>query len=448
VNFFELKKRLPSNDVSPYQILQSEKPEHTTAPDSLALDSPEYQAWQRRFLHQRLNFGLKLAIPAYFTFIGLRLLSNNLGPIQRVSSWPMMAACAVLGMALCLGLQQTRMGRRYPGVLFLGASWSVTLVEQVWGTLNGFALPGLFSWTLTFLAQATLSPVRWPLHLTAQMGVLGYYFIVNSFLGLSPPDQPLWNPVQVLYLAWFCGICTLSVGLYERLQRAEFHTRLALEAEREKSESLLLNILPEAVARQLMQEQRTIAESFTEATVLFADLVGFTQISSGIPPHELVQLLNQVFSTFDHLAEKHQLEKIKTIGDAYMVVGGLPVQRPDHVEAIAEMALEMQAAIAQVRTSQGEPLKLRIGINTGPVIAGVIGIKKFIYDLWGDTVNIASRMESNGLAGYTQVTEAVYERLKHQYTFEKRGAIQIKGKGEMTTYLLQHRLPPVSGMDG
>jgi adenylate cyclase len=411
--------------------------------DASRLDSPAYRAWKRRFLNQRLNFGLKLAIPAYFTFILLRIVNTSLGPVQQRPGWLLMALCTELGLLICLALQQTPTGRRYPGVLFLGTSWSVTLTEQVWATLDGFALPGLFAWTLTFLVQATLIPMQWPLHLIAQLGVLGYYFGVNAALGLQPPDQPLWYPAQVLYLAWFCGICNLSVFLYERLQRTEFHTRLALEAEREKSESLLLNILPEAVARRLMQEQRTIAESFTEVTVLFADIVGFTQLSSGIPPHELVALLNHVFSTFDQLAEQYQLEKIKTIGDAYMVVGGLPVHRHDHTEAIAAMALDMQAAIAKVRTSQGTTLQLRIGINTGPVIAGVIGIKKFIYDLWGDTVNVASRMESNGLAGYTQVTDAVYERLKHSYVFEERGNIHVKGKGEMRTYLLKGRIPSV-----
>lgn len=351
-----------------------------------------------------------------------------------------MAVSVELGLLLCFGMLHTSLGRRYPGVLFVWASWSITLVEQIWATVNGFALAGIYAWTLTFLVQATLIPVRWPLHLTTQLGVLGYYFIANTILGYIPSGQGLWEPAQMLYLGWFCGICTLSVLLYERLQRAEFHGRKALEAERAKSENLLLNILPEAVARQLMQEQRTIAESFTEATVLFADIVGFTQLSSEIPPQDVVELLNHVFSTFDELAEKHQLEKIKTIGDAYMVVGGLPSHRYDHTEAIADMALDMQATIAQIQTTDGKALQLRIGINTGPVIAGVISIKKFIYDLWGDTVNVASRMESNGLAGYTQVTTAVYERLKDGYVFEQRGTIHVKGKGEMTTYLLQSKV--------
>jgi class 3 adenylate cyclase len=150
-------------------------------------------------------------------------------------------------------------------------------------------------------------------------------------------------------------------------------------------------------------------------------------------------LLNEVFSAFDRLAEQHGLEKIKTIGDAYMVVGGLPTPRPDHAEAIAEMALDMQREVAQFTFEDGETLSVRIGIHTGPVIAGVIGARKFSYDLWGDTVNTASRMESHGLSGGIQVTAETYERLRDKYIFEERGIIHVKNKGEMMTYLLVGR---------
>lgn len=210
----------------------------------------------------------------------------------------------------------------------------------------------------------------------------------------------------------------------------------ALRREQEKSEQLLLNILPEPIAQKLKKEQITIADGFAEATVLFADIVGFTKLAERVSPTQLVYLLNEIFSRFDRLAEKHGIEKIKTIGDAYMVVGGLPVYRPDHAEAVALMALDMQQEISQFSTETGEPFSIRIGINTGPVIAGVIGLKKFIYDLWGDTVNIASRMESHGIPGAIQVTPETYEILKDKFLFEKRGVIHIKGKGEMTTYLL------------
>jgi urea ABC transporter urea binding protein len=219
----------------------------------------------------------------------------------------------------------------------------------------------------------------------------------------------------------------------------------ALRYQQECTEELLLNILPSPIAQRLKRAESTIADNFADVTVLFADLVNFTEISAEIPPTRLVDLLNKIFSEFDQLAEKHSLEKIKTIGDAYMVVGGLPTTRPDHAEAIAEMALDMQQKITRFKGLNGEPFRLRIGINTGPVIAGVIGTKKFTYDLWGDTVNVASRMESHGVAGCIQVTATTYERLKDKYVFEERGVTHIKGKGDMITYWLMGRadhMPP------
>jgi len=213
----------------------------------------------------------------------------------------------------------------------------------------------------------------------------------------------------------------------------------ALRIEQERSERLLLNILPASIADQLKRNTQSIAYRFDEATILFADIVNFTALSGAMLPTDLVDLLNEIFSAFDHLAERHHLEKIKTIGDAYMVVGGLPNPLPSHTQAIAEMALDMQAAIAQFRRQDDSPFSLRIGIDTGPVVAGVIGLKKFSYDLWGDAVNVASRMESQGTADCIQVTQAVYDQLKDTYQFEERGQIDVKGKGKMTTYWLRGR---------
>jgi len=214
-----------------------------------------------------------------------------------------------------------------------------------------------------------------------------------------------------------------------------------IQAERQKSERLLLNILPKPIADRLKQGEEIIADNFPEVSVLFADIVGFTRLSAQISASKLVRLLNEIFSMFDELAEQHGLEKIKTIGDAYMVVGGLPAPRPDHVEAIAEMAFDMQKAITTFTTTSSASLNIRIGIHTGPVVAGVIGTKKFSYDLWGDTVNMASRMESHGVKDEIQVTVAAYERLKDNYLLEERGVIDVKGKGEMKTYLLTGRKP-------
>lgn len=210
----------------------------------------------------------------------------------------------------------------------------------------------------------------------------------------------------------------------------------ALKFQQEQSEKLLLNILPKPIAERLKAQQSTIADSFADVSVLFADIVGFTELSARMSPTELVKRLNVIFSHFDQLAEKYGVEKIKTIGDAYMVVGGLPMPRDDHAEAIAQMALGMQAKIAKLCADTGEKLAIRVGINSGPVVAGVIGVSKFTYDLWGDTVNVAARMEATGFAGRIQVTDVTYELLKDKYLLERRGVIQVKGKGNMMTYWL------------
>jgi adenylate cyclase len=210
----------------------------------------------------------------------------------------------------------------------------------------------------------------------------------------------------------------------------------ALKFQQEQSEKLLLNILPKPIAERLKAKQSTIADSFADVSVLFADIVGFTELSARMSPTELVKRLNVIFSHFDQLAEKYGVEKIKTIGDAYMVVGGLPMPRDDHAEAIAQMALGMQAKIAKLCADTGEKLAIRVGINSGPVVAGVIGVSKFTYDLWGDTVNVAARMEATGFAGRIQVTDVTYELLKDKYLLERRGVIPVKGKGNMMTYWL------------
>ncbi len=225
-------------------------------------------------------------------------------------------------------------------------------------------------------------------------------------------------------------------------EQAEIETRLLLETtkfQKDEIEQLLLNILPKAIAERLQNGQSIIADSFSDVSVLFADLVGFTNFASQKSATETVKVLNQIFSQFDQLSLQHGLEKIKTIGDAYMVVGGLPEPQENHPLAIAQMALDMQAAVASFNTKNNHSFSLRIGINIGGVVAGVIGLTKFSYDLWGDTVNVAHRMESNGIPGEIQVTDAVYERLKDKFSFKLRGAIEIKGKGEMMAYFLVGR---------
>jgi len=236
-----------------------------------------------------------------------------------------------------------------------------------------------------------------------------------------------------------------SKGFSNLLQRNEAYQAMQaglerLRVEREKSERLLLNVLPKAIAERLKQGQTNIADSYAEATVLFADICGFTSISSRLPPAEIVGMLNEIFSAFDVLATRSGLEKIKTIGDAYMLAAGIPVPRPDHAEAVAGMALGMLGEIRRFNEQSGEPLRLRIGIHSGPVAAGVVGKDKFIFDLWGDTVNIASRMESHGLPGEVHVSEATADRLRGRFELEARGEIPIKGKGPMRTFIVKRAL--------
>jgi adenylate cyclase len=236
-------------------------------------------------------------------------------------------------------------------------------------------------------------------------------------------------------LAAFCALAYFTNERdRSRAELAEKH-RL-LEIERDRSEQLLLNILPAPIAHQLRQGCTTIAESQPAVTILFADIVGFTPLAEGIGPGLLVELLNDVFSAFDDLTDAAGLEKIKTVGDAYMVAGGIPTPRPDHLAAVLKMALQMGDAAARVGARHGQVLQLRIGIDSGPVVAGVIGRRKFSYDLWGDAVNSASRMESHGMPGRIHVTERVARAAQHQFEFEPRGRIDVKGKGPRHTHFL------------
>ena len=222
----------------------------------------------------------------------------------------------------------------------------------------------------------------------------------------------------------------------KRLHDQEIAFVQQLQAEQELSERLLLNILPKPIAERLKRGEKVIADSFPEVTVLFSDFVGFTKLSARISAAELVGLLNEIFSAFDLLCEQHGLEKIKMIGDAYMVVGGLPVPRADHAAAVARLALAMQAELARFSATLATPLRMRIGIHTGPVVAGVIGTRKFAYDLWGDTVNLASRMESHAPPGGILVTAATRKLLHGQFTFRPGRVMRVKGKGRVTTHLL------------
>ena len=264
-----------------------------------------------------------------------------------------------------------------------------------------------------------------------------YSLIIAALLTLQPFPRASTNlPPEVISGLWVANI-TIGVAMvllcYRFAVRQRNRSHSLLRAEQEKSDGLLLNILPQNIAALLKAKPNYIADRFENVTILFADLVDFTQISAAMEPGELVALLNEVFSDFDELADRYGLEKIKTIGDCYMVAAGVPRPTQAHAVIMMRMALEMQAVYAS-RSYLGRKLSFRIGINSGPVVAGVIGRKKFSYDLWGDTVNVASRMESQGCADAIQITRATYDLVKDHFTCEARGSVTIKGKGEMDVW--------------
>ena len=298
-------------------------------------------------------------------------------------------------------------------------------------SLGGF-LPssGVVLWSFTaplgaLLFSSRTDATRW---FAAFLGVIG----------LSAVLDPLFTSAEIphgIVIAFFAlnilGVTGTSYLLLHYFVRQRDRAAAVIAAERERSERLLLNVLPEPIAERLKSGESPIADRASEVGVLFADIVGFTRLSETMRPEELVRLLDEVFTRFDGLVADHGLEKIKTIGDAYMVASGLLGGGTSHAEGLAEVALEMQEAIARM-----PPLQVRIGVDIGPVVAGVIGQRKFIYDLWGDTVNTAGRMESHGIPAAIQVTERAYHRLAPAFLFEERGVIDVKGKGPMRTYLL------------
>jgi adenylate cyclase len=264
--------------------------------------------------------------------------------------------------------------------------------------------------------------------------------IAGEVLGGVSPAVPEWFTSTMLALnVTVAGAMVFTLLAVFAAQRR--NALAALRVEQARAESLLLNILPRSIADRLKAETRRIADQISAASILFADVVDFTPLSERLPPAEVVGVLDHLFSHFDVLAERYGLEKIKTIGDCYMVAAGVPSPRPDHAHALALMALDMQAAMRSVDEVAHLGLELRVGINSGPVVAGVIGRKRFLYDLWGDAVNTASRMESHGTSGRIQITGATKDLLEDEFVCEPRGTIPVKGKGEMEAwYLVGRRL--------
>ena len=253
-----------------------------------------------------------------------------------------------------------------------------------------------------------------------------------------PLDQSVSETIGVVNAV---AVFALMALLAQQYNRAVILAETRLAAEHARAEALLRNVLPDSIAKRLKAQHGVIADRVPEATILFADIVGFTPLAEHTPPEKLVSLLNDVFSEFDDLVVTRGVEKIKTIGDAYMVAAGIPERCPDHAAIMADLALEMLNRVSLRSSGAVEPLRMRIGMHTGPVIAGVIGKHKFIYDLWGDNVNTAARMESHGLPGEIQVTAEVAARLDGRFELEDRGLVEIKGKGRMRTFFLKGRVP-------
>jgi class 3 adenylate cyclase len=314
--------------------------------------------------------------------------------------------------------------RRWPLAVLLASA----VILQVYYQLD---YPGIYPAVPLSVALATAWAAG---HRLWSVLVVGCFVAAGVGVGYQAlaPDQPALQVLGDVIRDTFLFAAVLLLGEAVR-------TRRTLQREEELSERLLLNVLPAPIAARLKQDEEVIADGFPDVTVLFADLVDFTRRSQRSRPQQVVQFLDELFSTFDQLTRRHGLEKIKTIGDAYMAAGGLPEPMADHPRAVADLALAMQVEVARRADPTGQPLQVRIGIDTGPVVAGVIGTDKFSYDLWGDTVNTASRMESSGMPSCIQVTERTYRRLRDGYRLERRGPIEVKGKGKMVTWFLVGR---------
>lgn len=330
-----------------------------------------------------------------------------------------------------------RFGNVIPALAFVGIAYaSLTFVGTQIGTDSGVQFYFLVSASLAVLVLG-VEHVR----LAGIVVSLGAALVI--FLQFTVPQdtgiQPRWA-LDTAFVTTTTGACLLIFLTVWYAMREVSRAEAAMEVEYNRSEALLTNILPATVAAKLKDPAHgTIADRYDDAAILFADIAGYTEQSSEIPPTELVRFLDRLYTTFDRLVDRHGLEKIKTTGDAYMVVSGVPTPRPDHIEAIADLALDLCRSVAELRDPRGKPVPMRMGIAAGPVVAGVVGARRFFYDVWGDAVNVASRMESTDIIGRIQVPQNVFERLRHDFVLEERGEIEVKGKGMMRTWFLVGR---------
>lgn len=388
--------------------------------------SAESLARRRRVLTVAARIGAVVAV-----FLGgLAMLAGERG------LW--IGALAVVCAPVYLVLPRLyRFGELHAPLIFIGIAYSLTtLVSAYIGRGSGQQLYFLVAASLVVLILGIEHIV-----LASVVAALGAGLTIALQL-LAPIDtgvQPTWATtlgfVISVVSSWILVVATVWYAMRE-IGRAE----TALASEYERSESLLANILPAKIAQRLKDPYRdVIADRYDDASVLFADIAGFTQRASDTTPTELVRFLDGLYTDLDTLVDRHGLEKIKTSGDSYMVVSGVPEPRPDHLEALAALALDMVDAVAELKDPGGRPVPLRIGLAAGPVVAGIVGARKFFYDVWGDAVNVAARMETTDVEGRIQVPQNVYERLKDSFVLEERGPVEVKGKGVMHTWYLVGR---------
>ncbi len=307
------------------------------------------------------------------------------------------------------------------------------LMIALGGFFNSSAVV-LWSWLTPVGALVFDEPPKSIKWFIAFLGMVLFSGLIQPYVRIT---NNLPNAVKLFFFVMNIGtISTIAFTLLYHFVRQTNKFMMLLQLEQEKSERLVLNILPKEVADILKVENRIIANMYEAASILFADLVGFTPMTIKMEPVEMVEMLNEIYSGFDDLVEKYGLEKIRTIGDNYMVVSGVPRPRPDHAQAMASMALEMAEFLAGYINGKGQQIQFRIGMNSGPLIAGVVGHKKFQYDVWGDAVNTASRMESHGTPGKIHITSKTFSLIQDEFICEPRGVLHIKGKGEMETYYL------------
>jgi len=376
------------------------------------------------------------------TFFGFALHDALVVPQVRSQAWAVRFGLFLPVSGLVFWLLNSRHLLRLSQLVMLMYGVSASFIVLYIGAIAGQS--GYFLYTSFAVAFVTLGPFVARLSVVAQLAYTLLTLLMFACLDRALAHCPLQVSLSVAStLLSLGGLGALIAYRLERQARQGFLQRrlidrqvLALAAEKARAEELLLNVLPASIAERLKRGQRPIADGFPRVSVLFADIVGFTKMSERVTPVELVDRLNRMFSSFDDLADKLKLEKIKTIGDAYMVAGGLHSHEYDHAQTIAEMALAMQRRALEFSREFGEDLSIRIGIHSGPVVAGVIGKRKFIYDVWGDTVNTASRMESHGEPGTVHVTDETRQLLKEMYVLSPRGEIMVKGKGAMRTWFL------------